>query len=186
MRVTGGRLKHRVVSAPQGMSTRPTTEAMREALFSSLSHRCDLDGLRVFDCYCGSGILSFEALSRGAGSAIMVDHDAAVCRLVRSTATSLGLGAVVTIMKTDALNAIRTLPRHSIDLVFADPPYAMRACNAVVQTLAAHDTVRVGGLVVLEHDDVETLLPNPAWEPCTTLSYGPTVIDIIRRVATSS
>lgn len=159
---------------------------MREALFSSLSHRCDLDDLRVLDCYCGSGVLAFEALSRGARSAVMIDNDAAVCRLVRSTATNLGLSEVVTIMKTDALHAIGTLSRHSIDLVFADPPYAQRVCNSVAHSLAIHDVVRVGGLVVLEHDDVETLLPNSAWEPCTRLSYGTTVIDIIRRVATSS
>jgi|LakMenEpi03Aug12_release.lakeMendotaPanAssembly.Ray.scaffolds.fasta_scaffold417051_2 16S rRNA (guanine966-N2)-methyltransferase len=186
MRITGGRLNHRIVPAPHGMTTRPTTEAVREALFSSLVHRCDLDDLRILDCYCGSGILSFESLSRGARSAIMVDSNADVCRLVRSTATNLGLGEVVTIMKADALHAIGTLPRRTIDLVFADPPYALRACNAIAHVLATHDVVRDGGLVVLEHEDAEVLLPSPAWEPCTTLTVGSTVIDIIRRVDTSS
>lgn len=186
MRITGGRLRNRVVHAPAGFTTRPTTEAMREALFSSLTHRCNLAGMDILDCYCGSGILSFEALSRGARSAVMIDHDARVCRWVRTTATSLAVGDVITIMRSDVIAAIRQLPPRSFDVVFADPPYAHRSCNAIVAALSAGTIVRDGGLVVLEHDDVETLLPHADWEPCTTLTYGTTVIDIIRRVQTSS
>ncbi|MBU3742721.1 MAG: 16S rRNA (guanine(966)-N(2))-methyltransferase RsmD [Candidatus Kapabacteria bacterium] len=186
MRITGGRLRGRVVAAPEGVSTRPTTDLARESLFAMLAHRIDLRDISVLDLCSGSGILAFESLSRGASSATLVDHDASVCRLARSNAQSLDCTNEVKVIRTDVMRALDHLVPTSYALVFADPPYAARQCNAILSGLDRCGLVAAGGLVVLEHDDSEVVLPLHGWEHLDARRFGATVIDIVRHLPTSS
>lgn len=186
MRIISGRLKGRSFDAPTGTDTRPTTDALRESIFDALLHHFDVHDARILDLCCGSGALAFEALSRGAATATLVDHDATVCRLVRRNADALGLSDMVTIAKADAVGIIPTFGPAQFDLVLADPPYPARICNKIVAALSAADVVARDGILILEHDDAEAVLPHPTWHPITSLTRGRTVVEMLRRVAASS
>lgn len=122
MRIVAGRFGGRALIAPRGRSTRPTSDRVREALFSILGPDA-VAGARVLDLFAGSGALAFEALSRGAGSAVFVDASAAAVAAVRRNLAALGIEAEV--RRADALVYLERARRDArqYDLVFLDPPY---------------------------------------------------------------
>ena len=118
LRVSGGELRGRRLSGPRrGDPMRPTTERVREAVFSILG---ELGGARVLDLFCGSGALGIEALSRGAATATLVDSDP---RLAQRNVETLGLGDRATVIRSEALRFLGRAPEASFDLVLCDPPY---------------------------------------------------------------
>src|SRR5579863_8184125 len=122
MRLSGGERLGQRVTAPKGRRTRPTSSKVREALFTMLGKR--IDGARVLDLFAGSGTLGFEAMSRGAGSVVFIDNDAAAVMSIRRNAVRLlDDPGRWRIMPMTASRALRTL-RGSFDIVFVDPPYA--------------------------------------------------------------
>ena len=118
MRVVGGELGGRRLLAPRGWRVRPTSERVREAIFSALD---DVSGARVLDLYCGTGALAIEALSRGASSAVLVDHDT---RPALGNVENLGLRERVELVRGDALSWLGRAG-GSFDLVFLDAPYRL-------------------------------------------------------------
>ena len=122
MRVIAGRFGGRRLAAPPGRTTRPTSDRVREALFSILG---PLDGERVLDLYAGSGALGIEALSRGAGSVVFVECDARAAAVLRGNLEALG--AEVEVRRVDVLAALRDARERgeTYDLVLCDPPYRL-------------------------------------------------------------
>lgn len=154
LRITGGMLRGRKLVVPPGQRVRPTSERMREALFNRLAHggfgddgMPILSDAHVLDLCCGTGALAFEALSRGAAHATLVDADPGVMRLARSNAEELGMADACT-MHPAKLPA--GVPRGPFDLVFLDPPYAEGLVEPILAALAASGAVRQGGLVSVE------------------------------------
>lgn len=185
MRITGGTLGGRHIDAPPGLSTRPTTDAVRHSLFAILEGLSVFPETIVVDLFCGSGVLGFECLSRGAASVLFCDSNAAVCRLVRQTAITLGVADRVTIVKADALALVDSPTMPVADLVLADPPYAMGAANGLRLRLERRGTLRADGILCLEHGESEVLLDDPAWTPVRQLHRSSTVVDIVRRTPSS-
>lgn len=148
MRIVGGSLGGRVLRAPPGAATRPTSEKVREALFNILG---PVDGAHVLDLFAGSGALGLEALSRGAAHATFVDAGKPALAAVRANLQALGLAARATVLPLDAVAAARQVPPVPWRLVFVDPPYrsdlAARAVLALPAAALAPDAV-----VVIEHD----------------------------------
>ncbi len=123
MRVIAGTLGGRRLKAPPGRRTRPTSDRVREALFSILG---DPAGQRVLDLFAGSGALGIEALSRGAERAVFVERDARAAATLRENLDALGLGSeVAELRRGEALSALRTAAERGelYDLVLIDPPY---------------------------------------------------------------
>jgi 16S rRNA (guanine(966)-N(2))-methyltransferase RsmD len=122
VRVVAGSRGGRRLSAPPGRATRPTSDRVREALFSILG---DIEGLRVIDLFAGSGALGIEALSRGAASALFVERDPRAARAVRANLDALDLEGEVLVR--DALGALGEAARRGdqYDLAFLDPPYGL-------------------------------------------------------------
>ena len=122
MRVIAGRFGGRRLAAPPGRTTRPTSDRVREALFSILG---PLDGERVLDLYAGSGALGIEALSRGASSAVFVERDARAVAALRGNLEALGADGDV--RRADVLAALRDARERgeTYDLVLCDPPYRL-------------------------------------------------------------
>jgi 16S rRNA (guanine966-N2)-methyltransferase len=123
MRVVAGRLGGRRLRAPRGRDTRPTSDRVREALFSMLG---PLDGARVLDLYAGSGALAIEALSRGAASATLVERDARAIKVIRANLDALGLGPEeARVVHATAAAALQDASARgdAYDLVLLDPPY---------------------------------------------------------------
>lgn len=171
--VAGGR---RIVVPSRG--TRPTSERVREALFSALEAVVGVDGARVLDLYAGSGALGLEALSRGATTAVFVESDRRAAELLRRNATSLGLtGAVVHAVTVAA--ALATPPAEPFDIVLADPPYAVggEELRAMLDRLVENGWLAPGAVVVLERA-VRSGEPDwpPALTPLRSRKYGDTVL----------
>ena len=122
MRVVAGRFGGRPLVAPRGRATRPTSDRVREALFSILGPAA-VDGARVLDLFAGSGALGIEALSRGASHAALIDSSGAAVAAIRRNLEALEIAGEV--RRQDALTYLRSASRDArqYDLVFLDPPY---------------------------------------------------------------
>ncbi len=139
----------RKIVAPRGRATRPTSDRVREALFSILG---DVWGLSLLDLYAGSGALAIEALSRGAREAVLVDCSAAAISAIRRNLESLGLSAAV--HRQDALQYLRTarIAGAQYDLVLLDPPYAHPSSLSAELSTALPPLLAQDAYVVAESD----------------------------------
>lgn len=152
MRVIAGRFGGRGLLAPRGEKTRPTSDRVREALFSILSSADPLDGARVLDLFAGSGALGIEALSRGAASAVFVDSAAGAVEVVRQNLKALGLDAEVS--QVPAIAYLKTAANRGAqyDLVFVDPPYRLASALGPELSVALEPVVAADARVVTESD----------------------------------
>lgn len=125
MRITGGEFRSRALEAPRGQATRPTSDRVREALFAILGSLQAFRGLRVLDLYAGTGALAFEALSRGASHATLVESARPALQAIHTNATKLGLAGRLEVVSSTVERAVSPLrDAPPFDLAFADPPYA--------------------------------------------------------------
>ena len=121
VRIIGGQWRSRILEFPDTADLRPTPDRVRETLFNWLGQ--DLSGTACLDLFAGSGALGFEALSRGAASAVMVERDSAALRSLQENAQKLG-ARNLTVVRGDALEFARET-RARFDIVFVDPPYRL-------------------------------------------------------------
>lgn len=154
MRIISGNLKGRTLKVnlkgPRGF--RPTTERVREAMFSILHHRVSLPGLRVLDLFAGSGALGFEALSRGAAQVTFVEKDRELSSLIAANAQMIGGRNTVSILCEDALLYLAAERSGNIgfDLVFVDPPYEDHPGLGCLEMVAKSSKVADSAWVVVE------------------------------------
>jgi 16S rRNA (guanine966-N2)-methyltransferase len=177
-RIIAGTAGGRRIKAPSGESTRPTSDRVREALFSAIeSELGSVAGLRFLDVYAGSGAVALEARSRGAGVVTLVEHDRRAAALIRDNARTLGFD--VEVHAQPAARALARPPRAPYDVVFLDPPYALPVADveAVLRDLRDHDWLGPGGLVVVERSARGEPLTWPdGLEGKRTKRYGETVL----------
>ena len=183
MRIVAGSLKGRAIDAPDGQGTRPTTDRVREALFSSLySLLGGFEDLMVLDAFAGSGALGIEALSRGAARAIFYESDAKAAAVLKRNVSACGLGPdKAQVMQRDVFKAPPS-PTQAFDLVFLDPPYAFDPAR--VLDLAAQ--LPEGAIVVYEHalsskEEVAIAAEAAGFEVATAKKYGKTGVTILRK-----
>ena len=172
MRVVGGELGGRRLLAPRGHRVRPTSDRVREAIFSALG---EVSGARVLDLYCGTGALAIEALSRGAGPATLVDRDT---RAALGNVHNLGLEDRVELIRADVLAYLssQTPSNEQFDLIFLDPPYKLAARLGSQLDNHLPRSLAEGGRVIVE---------SPAGRPLALTSlpvlrerrYGATNVD---------
>ena len=139
-RIIAGSHGGRRLETPRGDGTRPTSDRVRESLFSSLeSELGGFEGLHVVDLFAGSGALGLEAMSRGAGSAILVESDRRAVTTIRRNIASLGLAGAV-VVPSRAETFVQQPHEPAADLVFVDPPYAMstEVLAGLVEVLRRH------------------------------------------------
>ncbi len=148
MRLSGGERSGQRVAAPKGRKTRPTPARVREALFAVLGKR--VEEARVLDLFAGSGALGFEAMSRGAGSVVFVDNDAAAVMSIRRNAVHLLQDPHRwRVVPMSAARALRML-RGTFDVVLVDPPY-QRGATEELALIVQRGLLAQGGVVVWEH-----------------------------------
>ena len=185
-RIVAGSRGGRRLQTPTGDRTRPTSDRVREALFSALASWAGtaaepptdaLAGLAFLDLYAGSGAVGLEAASRGADPVLLVESDARTAALTRRNVAALALPATVRTVAVESL--ARTEAERAYDVVFADPPYALapERLDAVVADLVAHGWVAPDGLLVLERSGRTAA---PRWpavvDEAWARSYGETVL----------
>lgn len=176
IRVLGGMLRGRSIAVPPGMDVRPTAARTREALFNLLMHgRFGTDGgnilagARVADLCCGSGALAFEALSRGAAHAVLVDQDRRTLDLALKNAEHLGVAGQCTAFCTPLPAKI---PHGPFDVVFLDPPYRSGLARPILESLIENASLTEGAIVCVETETKHRLEPP---QPMTLLderTYG--------------
>lgn len=169
LRITGGELGGRRIRVPRG-GVRPTTDRVREAIFSILG---DVAGARVLDLFCGSGALAIEALSRGAAEATLVDTRPATAR---RNLEALGLAERARTVRSDAARFLRRAEASSFDLVLCDPPYRLADRLAGDLDPLIRRALANGGRVMVETSPDR---PLPLGLPLVTeRGYGDTLIRI--------
>lgn len=173
MRVIGGRLGGRRLTAPRGRDTRPTSDRVREALFSILD---PVTGARVLDLFAGSGALAIEALSRGAAAATLVDVSPSAIVAITRNLRALGLDAEVRRQPAGAFLARAHVGAPQYDLVFLDPPYRQASELAPELSVALPRVLAPGARVVAESDRRAPLVLD--LEPLDERRYGDTMIHI--------
>jgi 16S rRNA (guanine966-N2)-methyltransferase len=175
LRISGGELGGRRIRTPRsGRDLRPTTEQVREAIFSILG---DVAGARVLDLFCGTGILGIEALSRGAGAATLVDTRPGPAR---RSVEDLGLSDRAEVVRSDAARYLRRAQTGSFDLMLCDPPYRLADRLAGDLDPLIRRVLAGGGRVV-----VETAPDRPLPLTLPVLRerrYGDTLVTVYARV----
>lgn len=182
-RIIGGTAGGRRLRTPTGAATRPTSDRVREALFSTLESQLgSLRGLRFLDLYAGSGAVGLEATSRGVGVLTAVESNRRTARLVQDNASQLGFRSVAVLAEPVA-RVLAVPPPAPYDVVFADPPYPVtnEELEGALTLLVSHDWVAPGSMVVVERS-VRTV--EPAWPAGLVCerekTYGETVLWYLR------
>jgi 16S rRNA (guanine966-N2)-methyltransferase len=186
VRVISGQAKGRPLKAVPGNTTRPTTDKVKEALFSIIGPY--FDGDRVLDLFAGTGGLAIEALSRGAGSAVFVDANQRSIEVVRRNLDATKLGDRAEVYRSDARKAVKALEKKGqpFDLLFLDPPYAVTDCDAILQDLADRGLVADQAVAVVEHStDVSYPEEFGGYRRKRHAVYGETALSVYRYDAAS-
>jgi 16S rRNA (guanine966-N2)-methyltransferase len=152
-RIIAGAHGGRRLAAPPGAQTRPTSDRVREAFFSTLDSMTDLDGARFADLFAGSGAIGLEAISRGAAFALLVEADAKAARTIRENMGMLRVGDSARLITGKVAQVLAAPPEGGpYDVVFADPPYALAddEVTEMQQALVTNGWLAPEAVVVLE------------------------------------
>lgn len=179
MRVITGKARGVQLKTPDGMTTRPTTDRVKEALFSIIQF--EIPTARVLDLFGGTGQLGIEALSRGAKSAVFVDAGEPACKLIRENLKRTKLENEAKVIRADYLDYLKRC-REKFDIIFLDPPYAEVFLENALKCITEIDILETGGIIVTERP-VGKELP---WDfegftRSKDYKYGKTVLTIYRR-----
>lgn len=175
MRIIGGRLRGRIFDSPKGHRTHPMSEKMRGALFSALG---DIQGLNFLDAFTGSGAMSFEAISRGAASAVAIDSDKSASRAAKHNAEMLGIARYVRVINSGAGAWQDNNPDALFDILICDPPYDKLNID-LLQKLARHSLPK--GLFILSWPGTAEAPTFSGLEEIKRLNYGDSQLVFYRK-----
>lgn len=152
MRVIAGKAKGRTLKAVPGQGTRPTTDKVKEAIFSMIGPY--FDGGAALDLFAGTGGLGIEAWSRGIEKVISIDKEKSSIDVIRSNVQAVGAEQAFEIYRNDASRALKAIIKReqAFNLVFLDPPYRMHDMDQWLLLMLEHKLIAGDGLVVVEHD----------------------------------
>ena len=179
MRVIAGKAKGIQLNTPEGMLTRPTTDRVKEALFSIINF--DIPGAKVLDLFGGTGQLGIEALSRGAKSAVFVDAREEACKLIRENLKRTKLEQDAKVVRSDYLDYLERC-REKFSVIFLDPPYAEVFLENALNRITEIDILQSDGIIVTERPLGKEL----PWElegytRSRDYKYGKTLLTLYRK-----
>ena len=179
MRVITGKARGVVLKTPDGMQTRPTTDRVKEALFSIIQF--DIPTARVLDLFGGTGQLGIEALSRDAKSAVFVDEREDACCLIRENLKRTKLTEQARVIRSDYMNFLRNC-KEMFDIIFLDPPYAEVFLENSLKMITEIDILQSGGIIVAERPLGKELPWNfPGYIRSKDYKYGKTLLTLYRK-----
>jgi 16S rRNA (guanine966-N2)-methyltransferase len=162
MRIISGQFRGRQLNAPSSLPVRPTTDFARTGLFNILNSRIDFTEITAMDLFSGTGSISLELASRGCKEIISVDNNRNCIQFQQQTCLSWKASGIKTI-KEDVFKYI-SFTQIKVDLVFADPPYALKGINEIPSIIIKNTVVKPGGLLILEHGDDQNFEGFPHFE----------------------
>ena len=179
MRVITGKARGVTLKTPEGLTTRPTTDRVKEAMFSIIQF--DIPGARVLDLFGGTGQLGIEALSRGAKHCVFVDAGEPACRLIRENLKRVKMEKDALVIRGDYLDYLSKC-RENFDIVFLDPPYAEVFLENALKKLTEIDILQTGAIIVAERP-VGKELPwdFPGFTRSKDYKYGATLLTLYRK-----
>ena len=179
MRVITGKARGVQLKTPEGMQTRPTTDRVKEALFSIIQF--ELPGARVLDLFGGTGQLGIEAISRGAKEAVFVDAREDACKLIRENLRRAKMETEGRVVRADYMDYLKRC-RETFDIVLLDPPYAEVYLENSLKMITEIDILQSGGIIVAERP-VGKELPweFPGFTRSRDYKYGKTLLTLYRR-----
>ena len=179
MRVITGKARGVVLKTPDGMATRPTTDRVKEALFSIIQF--DIPGKKVLDLFGGTGQLGIEALSRGASSAVFVDAADTACKLIQENLKRTKLAENAKVVRSDYQEYLRRC-REKFDIIFLDPPDAEVFLENSLNFISEIDILQSNGIIVTERPlDKELPWDFPGFTRSKDYKYGNTLITLYRK-----
>ena len=151
MRITSGTLKNRKIKSREGKETRPTLERIKEAIFSIIGDK--ITDARFLDLYSGTGNMAIEALSRGAGRAVMIEQDKEALRIIIDNVNVLKLDEKCRAYKNDVFRALEILGRKNekFDIIFLDPPYKENITEKTLEKISESEILAEDGIIISEH-----------------------------------
>lgn len=155
MRVITGEARGRRLETLEGADVRPTTDKVKEAIFSAVQF--DIQGRSFLDLFAGSGQMGIEALSRGATNAVFVDTSRKAVDIVRKNLNTVGFYDRAKVIHTDSLSFL-SMNTQDFDIVFLDPPYGNGILEEVLPIVA--EKMKKTGLIIAESNENDTILPN--------------------------
>jgi 16S rRNA (guanine966-N2)-methyltransferase len=155
MRIIAGRFKGRVLVGFKAEHIRPTTDRVKESLFNILQH--ELDGARVLDLFSGTGNLSIEALSRGAGYVESVESHKTSLKIISENLKKLNIEREVKVIPTDVFKYLKNYKGEPFSIIFVDPPFTQRLAHVCMESLCQSKVAAVGTKVVIESSRQERL-----------------------------
>jgi len=182
MRIVGGAWRGRRLATPRTEAIRPTSDRLREALFNVLTHAYDdvVEGARVLDLFAGTGALGFEALSRGASYALLVDDGAEARSVIRTNIEAFGAEGVTRLFRRDATRLGPAGPAGRFSLVFCDPPYGRDLAPSALAGAAAGGWLTEGALAVVEESSAASVTLPAGFAELERRAYGETVVILAR------
>ena len=179
MRVITGTAKGIALATPDGMLTRPTSDRVKEALFSIIQF--DIPGASVLDLFGGTGQLGIEALSRGAQSAVFVDARDDACRLIKENLKRTKMEKAGTVIKSDYLDFLKRC-KQKFDIVILDPPYAEVFLENALNMITEIDILQSGGIIIAERPVGKDLPWDfEGFSRSRDYKYGKTLITVYRK-----
>lgn len=179
MRVITGKARGVALKTPEGMQTRPTTDRVKEALFSIIQF--ELAGAVVLDLFGGTGQLGIEALSRGAKRAVFVDQSQTACDLIRENLRRTKLTADAQVIRSDYLQYLKRT-RESFNIILLDPPYAEVFLENALNCITEIDILQSDGIIVTERPlGKELPYEFPGFTRSKDYKYGKTLITLYRK-----
>ena len=179
MRVITGKARGINLKTPDGLQTRPTTDRVKEALFSIIQF--EIPGAKVLDLFGGTGQLGIEALSRGAKSAVFVDEREDACRLIKENLRRTRMEQDAQVVRGDYLDYLRRC-RDKFGIIFLDPPYAEVFLENSLNLITEIDILQSGGIIVAERPlGKELPWDFSGYSRSKDYKYGKTLLTIYRK-----
>ena len=179
MRVITGKARGVVLKTPDGMKTRPTSERVKEALFSIIQF--DIPNAKVLDLFAGTGQLGIEALSRDAKSAVFVDEQDKACKLISENLKKTKLDGLARIIHGDYATFLKKC-NEKFNIIFLDPPYAEKFLENALNLITEIDILQSGGIIVTERPaGKELVLEFSGYTRSKDYKYSNTVLTIFRK-----
>ena len=180
MRVISGIARGIQLKTPNGLSTRPTADRVKEALFSIIQY--DLPGAKVLDLFGGTGQLGIEALSRGASRAVFVDFQPSACKLIRENLIKTRFENKSAIIQKDYKSFLSAC-QEKFDIIFLDPPYAEEFLENSIKIITEIDILQSNGIIVTERPlEKEFSLEIPGYVRSKDYKYGKTILALYRKL----
>ena len=179
MRVITGKARGVQLKTPDSMTTRPTADRVKEALFSIIQF--EIPTASVLDLFGGTGQLGIEALSRGAKSAVFVDAGEPACRLIKENLRRTKMENDAKVVRADYMDYLKRC-REKFDIIFLDPPYAEVFLENALKCIAEIDILQSGGIIVTERPvGKELSFELPGYSRSRDYKYSSTVLTIFRK-----